>query len=118
MDNQEYTKLALKTWTPPKDRDAIINVLYLSLGLGNEAGEVQGKIKKVLRGDNHTSNDYMAQVTATQDAVADELGDTLWYLTMLAYELGYSLSDIMEMNIAKLADRKERGVIKGSGDTR
>jgi NTP pyrophosphatase (non-canonical NTP hydrolase) len=118
MDNKTYTDRALLTWNPPKGRDKILDILYLSLGLGNEAGEVQGKLKKVLRGDNHNTDDYMAHVLSIQDVVVDELGDTLWYLTMLALELGYSLDQIMEANIRKLADRKDRGVIKGSGDNR
>jgi len=32
--------------------------------------------------------------------------------------LGLSLQEIAELNIAKLVDRKNRGVLQGSGDNR
>lgn len=84
---------------------------YVGLGLG-EAGEVQGKIKKVLR-------DNDGQVTASaRQAIAGELGDLLWYVAQAATELGYSLEYIASQNLAKLADRAERGVLGGSGDDR
>lgn len=51
-------------------------------------------------------------------AAAQELGDVLWYLAMSADALGYSLSEIADMNLDKLRGRKERGTIGGSGDER
>lgn len=80
---------------------------YLALGLVSEAGEVAGKVKKALRDG-----------TWDVDKVADELGDVLWYVSQLATELDIYLSDIAKMNIDKLQDRKERGVLGGSGDKR
>ena len=87
-------------------------IIYPALGLGNEAGEVQGKIKKVLR-DNGGKFDKFNKI-----AIADELGDVLWYLAALAEDLGYTLDEIADLNIAKLTSRRERGVIQGSGDNR
>ena len=87
-------------------------VIYPVLGLVNEAGEVAGKIKKVFR-------DKDGQISAeTRDALKAELGDVLWYVSQVATELGLSLDDIAEANIAKLMDRLERGKIKGDGDNR
>jgi NTP pyrophosphatase (non-canonical NTP hydrolase) len=85
---------------------------YVALGLGNEAGEVQGKIKKLIRDKNG--------VLMSEDAkeIALELGDALWYLSMIAAEIGVTLEEIAEMNIKKLESRKERGMIQGSGDYR
>lgn len=80
---------------------------YLSLGLMSEAGEVAGKVKKALRDG-----------TFDPEAVADELGDCLWYIAQLASELDFYLSDIAKHNLEKLKDRKERGVLGGSGDKR
>jgi len=42
----------------------------------------------------------------------------LWYIAAIGRDIGYSLEVIAEMNINKLADRKERGKIKGEGDNR
>ena len=55
---------------------------------------------------------------AYKEAVIGELGDVLWYCAMLATEVDANLGQIMENNLAKLADRKTRGKLSGSGDTR
>lgn len=87
-------------------------IIYPSLGLANEAGEVLGKVKKVLR-DNEGKF-----TTDRCVAIGDEIGDVLWYLAALAEDLGLNLGTIAENNILKLQDRQKRGVIQGSGDNR
>jgi NTP pyrophosphatase (non-canonical NTP hydrolase) len=82
------------------------------LGLVGEAGEVADKLKKVIRDHGGVLTDPV------RDAVAKELGDVLWYLSVLAYELDYDLNTIAQDNLDKLASRQERGVISGSGDNR
>lgn len=84
-----------------------VAIEYLALGLVSEAGEVAGKVKKALRDG-----------TWDTDAVADELGDVLWYLSQLCTEMDIYLSDVAKMNLDKLKDRMERGTLKGSGDKR
>ena len=86
-------------------------MLVVGLGLG-EAGEVQGKIKKLLRDDNGAISDEKRL------AIAAELGDLLWYVAQACNELDVRLCDVARLNLAKLADRQERGVLQGSGDTR
>jgi NTP pyrophosphatase (non-canonical NTP hydrolase) len=87
-------------------------VIYPTLGLVNEAGEVAGKIKKVFR-------DKEGEISEeTREALGAELGDVLWYLAQVATELNLSLDEIAESNIAKLYDRLERGKISGDGDNR
>jgi NTP pyrophosphatase (non-canonical NTP hydrolase) len=87
-------------------------VVYPVLGLTNEAGEVAGKIKKVFR-------DKGGEINAeTRVALESELGDVLWYLAQVCTELGISLDDVAEHNLAKLFDRQARGKIKGDGDNR
>lgn len=86
-------------------------VVYCSLGLG-EVGEVQGKVKKIIRDDGSELTD------AHRESIAPELGDALWYLARMAKELGYTLEEIAQMNLDKLASRRARGVVGGSGDYR
>jgi NTP pyrophosphatase (non-canonical NTP hydrolase) len=87
-------------------------VIYPTLGLVNEAGEVAGKIKKVFRDKGGEISEE------TRQALKGELGDVLWYITQVATELDLSLDEIAEHNIAKLYDRLKRGKIKGDGDNR
>ena len=89
----------------------ITGLSYTALGLG-EVGEVQGKIKKIIRDDGGIVTDEK------RVAIKKELGDVLWYVAQTATELGLSLSDIALVNLDKLNSRKERGVITGSGDDR
>lgn len=87
-------------------------VIYPTLGLVNEAGEVAGKIKKVFRDKGGEISDE------TREALKAELGDVLWYIAQVATELDLSLDEIAEHNIAKLYDRLDRGAIRGDGDNR
>lgn len=89
----------------------IMGLTYVGLGLG-EAGEVQGKIKKILRDNDGVIED------SHRIAIMGELGDVLWYVARVATELGLDLDDIARQNLEKLADRSERGVLGGSGDER
>jgi NTP pyrophosphatase (non-canonical NTP hydrolase) len=89
----------------------LLGVSYAALGMG-EAGEVQGKVKKVIRDSGGVITDKV------REQIAGELGDCLWYLAAVADEFELDLGAVAEANLAKLADRKERGVISGSGDTR
>ena len=106
MNNQEYLEFTRTTAVYPKE----LAILYLALGLG-ETGEVQGKVKKYLRGDTELTDEY-------KQKIFDECSDVLWYLTRLVDELGFTLDELIEFNYKKLSDRKERNVIKGSGDNR
>ena len=87
-------------------------VIYPTLGLVNEAGEVAGKIKKVFRDKNGEIS------PETREALKAELGDVLWYLTQTCTELDISLDEVAESNITKLLDRPTRGKIQGDGDNR
>lgn len=88
-----------------------IRLSYTALGLG-EVGEVQGKIKKIIRdsGGLVTESDRIA--------ITKELGDVLWYVAMCAMEIGINLNEVALMNLEKLQSRKERGTLSGSGDDR
>jgi NTP pyrophosphatase (non-canonical NTP hydrolase) len=62
-------------------------VIYPTLGLTNEAGEVAGKIKKIFRDKGGVIGE------AEREALKGELGDVLWYLAQLCTELDLSLDD-------------------------
>ncbi len=105
MNLNEYQESCKATAIYPK----AVGVGYCTLGLVSEAGEVAGKLKKALR---DAGGDLDPEV------VASELGDVLWYVAMLAHELGYTLNELAAMNLDKLTGRKERGTLGGSGDNR
>lgn len=104
-----YQEAAARTGSPIATDHPIV---YPTLGLVNEAGEVAGKVKKIFR-------DRQGVITeADREALTLELGDVLWYLSELSTWLGIRLEDVAERNIAKLADRASRGVLGGDGDLR
>jgi NTP pyrophosphatase (non-canonical NTP hydrolase) len=107
MRFDDYQSVAQATKVYPHEA----KIIYPALGLAGEAGEVANKAKKILRGDYELTEEVRA-------AIAEELGDALWYLAATASDLGYTLGEIARMNLDKLADRRDRDVIRGSGDNR
>jgi len=104
----DYQKKARATKIYPEKFD----VIYPSLGLAGEAGELANKVKKALRdNDGEFTEDRIKQIS-------DEIGDCLWYCANIAADLGLNLQGIAEKNISKLASRQERGKLGGSGDER
>jgi len=109
IDFERYQSESRKTWSLVSTDHAIV---YPTLGLVNEAGEVAGKIKKIFRDKGGViSEDDRA-------ALKDELGDVFWYLTQICTELELPLEEVAAQNLSKLFDRLERGVIRGEGDVR
>lgn len=104
-----YQTAALTTAIYPNQGQ---NYVYPTLGLVGEAGEVAEKIKKIIRDGDGILTD------ADRDNVAKELSDVCWYVAVLAYELDYSLEEIMQINLDKLASRAQRNALSGSGDNR
>lgn len=84
-----------------------LELYYLSLGLTSEAGEVAGKVKKLIRDGTLNIGD-----------LAYELGDCFWYLSRLCDAIGYEPEDILLINHNKLRRRKETATLQGSGDHR
>jgi NTP pyrophosphatase (non-canonical NTP hydrolase) len=87
-------------------------VIYPTLGLASEAGEVAGKVKKIFRDKGGVIGE------AEREALKGELGDVLWYLAQVCTELDLSLDDVAGHNLEKLFSRMERGTIGGDGDNR
>lgn len=95
----------------PREKN-FVALLYCSLKLNGEAGEVAEEFGKALRDDNAT-------ITPERRAkIRKESGDVFWYLARICREMGFDPREILDENIAKLRDRKARGVIKGSGSER
>jgi NTP pyrophosphatase (non-canonical NTP hydrolase) len=88
----------------------VASLEYMVLGLANEAGEVAGAMKKYIREDYGFSE--------LRHRMVGELGDVLWYLSMVAERLGIPFSEIAAQNLDKLAKRDAAGKIKGDGDER
>lgn len=109
--NEYQTKAAQTAVYPHAGTGDMTALAYIGLGLG-EAGEIQGKLKKVIRDDNGVLSDE------ARIGLMKELGDLQWYIAMLAREISVPLDVIASHNLDKLADRLERGVIGGSGDER
>jgi len=105
----EYQEQACSTAIFPKKKATE----YLTLGLTGEAGEIANKVKKFIR-DGAPPDEYEAK----KIEIAYEIGDVMWYCAVLAAEMGMDLGHVMENNLRKLADRKARGTLSGSGDNR
>ena len=109
MTAELYEAQAGETAIFPKEKA----LEYLALGLTSEAGEVAGKVKKLIRDGEDVEGFEVKKL-----AIASEIGDVLWYCAMMAQEVGVPLNDILQENLRKLHSRKERGTLQGSGDER
>ena len=107
-DLDMYQQVAKTTAIYPREQA----IIYPTLGLTGEAGEVANKVKKIIRDGTNKNNENLVQ------EISAEIGDCLWYISVLADDIGVKLSDIANRNLEKLANRKEKGTIHGSGDDR
>jgi len=114
MDFNDYQKLAILTDTMGGKPQPIDSHAFLAqlLGLVGETGEIAEKFKKIYRDkDGVFSPDDKKEMTK-------ELGDVLWYISVVCTYLDISLQELAELNIEKLQDRMKRNKLKGSGDNR
>jgi NTP pyrophosphatase (non-canonical NTP hydrolase) len=102
IDFEEYQKKAWETAL-----ETAKNPAYMVSNLASEAGEVAGKYAKWVRDG-----------ILDEEGLQKEMGDVLWQVAGLATVMGWSLSDLASKNLQKLADRKARLAINGSGDNR
>lgn len=127
MTLNEYQNKAMSTCMPSCD-----NFSYMFLNLVGEVGEFASKVAKAIRKDKayiggQTEVDEPNDLTIIGDEseysvfcneLRKELGDILWQLSGTCKVMGWSLEEVAEENLSKLASRKERGVIDGNGDNR
>ena len=99
--------------------DSCDNVTYMAFGLVAEVGELADKIAKWKRKkEAYVTDDrlvfdtwQMNEVDEKHAELMKELGDVLWFVSGIADHFGYSLSEVAEMNLEKLAGRKSKGTI-------
>ena len=108
MTFNEYQQAARGTAIYPHD----MKVVYPTIGLAGETGEVAEKVKKTIR-DKQGIFD-----PDTTRELAKELGDVLWYIAAIAGDLGLDLDDAAQMNIDKIHSRQDRNLLHGQGDNR
>lgn len=131
MELNEYQKKAMTTCMPSSE-----NFSYMLLNLVGEVGEFASKVAKGIR-KGHCSIGLEPKIAeeydTTDETIANELwqfcgiderteelkkeaGDVLWQLSGLCSVMGWSLNDVAQMNLDKLAARKAVGTIDGDGD--
>lgn len=125
MTLNEYQEKAMTTCMPSCN-----NFSYMFLNLVGEVGEFASKVAKAIRKDKayiggQTEVDEPNDLTIISDApeysvfcseLRKELGDILWQLSGTCKVMGWTLEEVAEENLAKLAARKAAGTIDGNGD--
>ena len=110
MNLKEYNNFTKTTAIYPEAGSGNLNeVMYLTLGLSGEVGEISNKVKKLYRDGNSSWN---------RQQLSGELGDVFWYLIRLCDVHKLDPEMVMLNNVNKLTSRKNRNVLGGSGDTR
>lgn len=112
MRLNEYQDKAMTTCMPSCE-----NYSYMMLNLVGEVGELASKVAKTIRkGNAMIIQNQLLRRTEDEELLMLEAGDVLWQLSGLCKVMGWELEDIAQMNLDKLAKRKEAGTIDGNGD--
>ena len=114
----EYQKQAMTTCMPSSE-----NFSYMFLNLVGEVGEFASKVAKAIRkGNAEISHSKLSRIGDTdmlakqEEELKKEAGDIMWQLSGLCSVMGWSLNEVAQMNLDKLAARKAVGTIDGNGD--
>ena len=84
--------------------------LYPILGLAEKAGEAAGNFNVVYLRVVGRLNAHAPDVPFSE-SLKSEIGDICWLVAEICTMYGWTLSEVMEHNIEKLIDRRNRGVI-------
>ncbi|MEK4707057.1 nucleoside triphosphate pyrophosphohydrolase family protein [Bacillus sp. FSL R10-2780] len=113
----QYQEATLRTWN--KRNDFGFRVSNAALGLTGEAGEVADLVKKAIyHGHGFQPAHCPGEANGNVHKLALELGDIMYYVGIMAHEMGYTLQDIAEMNIKKLAKRYPDGFSREASQNR
>ncbi len=97
------------------------NLLYPTLGLIGETGEIADKLKKILRGDGTTFDHFLPEdpldfsgkcFKLQKSQLSHEIGDVLWYIANICCELKFELSDLFE-NLGDYSQEPETNIYRG-----
>ncbi len=72
-------------------------LVWATVGLTSEAGEVAGEVEKMLR----KNEDYLER----EDKIFDEVSDVLFYCAAVLNAMGRTMDECIEHNIQKLRER-------------
>lgn len=115
MTLNEYQKMAMTTCLPSCEND-----MYMIFGLVEEVGELAGKISKAVRKDKVFVEDNNvcfydkvsdAELFEINEQIKSEISDIMWMTAGLARQFGWTLEEVAQYNLDKLAKRKESGTI-------
>ncbi len=99
MSPSEYIQNALRTesknYVFPATGDVTPRIEHAVMGIVTEAGELMDAVKK--------TKIYGKELDKVN--LVEEAGDLMWYLAVLADELGVSFEEMWEKNINKLRAR-------------
>lgn len=97
MDLKEYQKLC--KLTARKGKDANEDLCNWGLGISGEAGDIASCIKKLVFHKNDS----------IKEGIKENIGDMMWYASMICNSLDWDLGKILEENIKKLKERYPKG---------
>ena len=97
--NDEMSTCRLETSIDINSEYDMGGIVMATMGLSGEVGELNDMIKKWIF---HKTN---MDITHAKK----ELGDIMWYIACMAESFGWSLDEIMQMNIDKLKARYPDG---------
>ena len=114
----EYQKQALRTEKTPafvskdfvgsREKLRLERTIHALLGICTEAGEAQDMVKKHL----------IYERPYDETNVLEEAGDMLWYVALLLEANGFTMTQAMERNLAKLAARYPTGFTPEAANNR
>lgn len=121
MSLNEHQEKAMTTCTESSNNDT-----YAFFQLSAECGELMDKVAKGRRKGIISIDENVIQPRygrdphkkEFEDGVKKELGDVLWSVAQIAHRFCWSLDEVAQLNLDKLADRAKRNVIIGEGDNR
>ncbi|MGR5914787.1 nucleoside triphosphate pyrophosphohydrolase family protein [Bacillus pacificus] len=113
----DYQEATLRTWNNKTDFGG--RVSNAALGLTGEAGEVADIVKKqFIAVHGFQPSHGPGEEDGNTHKISLRAGDIMYYISIMAHELGYTLQDIAEMNIAKLAKRYPDGFSREASQSR